>query len=411
MFCFLLLSEASFRLMEKFNIYESDRSINKKVLQLTDSLALIDDNELFEQMMRTLEINGIFFIAENQRTGDLKRIAGIYTDDMAAQEKMADYFEANKRVFGGTEEGREAVMLPAEVPAAVYIPFVYENFTCGIFLGHHQSYIKYEQIELTFITLIAKQMAQHFLNSFTIKNLSQEIQELDRKSKLENKRSKRFQWVPGFFYNNMEKERKTIAEEIHAGPLQLGLDISRWLKVLHEEPHRTWDEKTVQVMTHLRKIIELLNYELRQTCNNLRPPTLGQLGLLSAVELLCEDKMFKESLVVSLKWEGIDRDDRFSENVEIAAYRFIQEGLANALKHSGVDCVQIYLARSKDLLVLTVEDKGKGFDPKQLDGWLLNGIHLGLVGIKERIESLGGNLQVQSKIGIGTTLKAAIPIV
>lgn len=412
MFCFLMLTEVSLRLLEKCNIYESERTLNKKILQLTDSLALLDDYELFEKMMRALKIKGIFFVAENknQSLGYVKRPVGVFSDDMTAQENMAAYFEANKFLFEGTEERREAIVLTEDVSAAVYIPFVSEDHKCGIFLGHHYSNNKYEQYELNFITLIAKQMAHRFLASSKIKDLSQEIKELDRKLKFEGKRNKRFQWMPGFFYDNIEKERKSLAEEIHAGPLQLGLDLSRWLKALAEEPHGIPDDKTAQIMAHMRKIIDQLNYELRQTCNNLRPPTLTQLGLLSAVEILCEYMITRESLLVSLKWEGMERDDRFPEEVEIAAYRFIQEGLTNAKKHAGVGSIQISLAHSGNCLILTVADKGKGFDTNKIGDWLLEGIHLGLIVIKEQIESMGGSLQINSKIGKGTTLKAAIPV-
>ena len=60
---------------------------------------------------------------------------------------------------------------------------------------------------------------------------------------------------------------------------------------------------------------------------------------------------------------------------------------------------------------LTVKDSGKGLDTLNIDDWLMTGIHFGLVGMKERIESLGGNLQITSGRNQGTTLKATIPIV
>ncbi|UWG96369.1 ATP-binding protein [Dehalobacter sp. DCM] len=408
MFCFILMSETSKRLLEKYNIYEGDRTLNKKVLQLTDSLALLADNDLFEQMIKNLKIQGIFFIAENKSTGCMKRAAGIFTDDVAVQQQFAEYFEASKYVFEGTDEGHEAILLE-DGPAAVFIPFCYDFFLCGIFLGHHESFIKYEKNELVFITLIAKQMAQRVLTIHTITNLSQEIKELDRKAKQEMLRD-RLQWMPKFFFNNFEKERKLLAEEIHAGPLQLGLDASRWLKVLSDDSNVAADEKATQVIAHLQKITEQLNYELRQTCNTLRPPTLSQLGLLSAVETLCESTMSKEPLVISLKWDGIDHDARYHEDVEIVAYRFMQEGLTNAVKYANVDKIQLSIVCSDQRLVMTVTDTGKGFNTKHIDDWVLKGGHLGLVGMKERVESIGGSLDIYSELGQGTTLIAAIPI-
>jgi two-component system sensor histidine kinase ComP len=108
---------------------------------------------------------------------------------------------------------------------------------------------------------------------------------------------------------------------------------------------------------------------------------------------------------------GINQEERFKEDVELAVYRFLQEGITNTIKHSGSNKLRIHIEMNESRIEMTVKDSGKGFDTCQIEDWLLTGAHFGIVGMKERLESVGGDLQISSTIGRGTMLKATIPIV
>ncbi|UWG96419.1 hypothetical protein LPY66_16190 [Dehalobacter sp. DCM] len=399
------------RLLAKFIKKKADPNFTDKLSQITANLALFDEVFPYGKVIKDLNADSIFLIACDQRVEYIKKTFGHFPEDVTTQDKLMSYFET-KPVCGGNkgDQGdQEIVMLPEDIPATFYIPHTVDNFVCGIFITYKDPNMIPVQRELMAIAIAAKEIARIYLIAYTINKLSQDIEEIERKSEL-GMRHQRFLIGSSSAFKNLEKDRKMIAEEIHAGPLQLGLDLSRWLKVLADQPSVTKDKMTAKVITHLEEVIAELNVELHQTCNQLRPSTLNQLGLLSAVELLCKDIIFKESLLTSLNFEGFDRDSRFSEEVEIAAYRFIQEGITNVLKHAGVNRLQINLFHTKSQLTISIEDAGKGFETKQLELWALNGVHLGLIGIKERIESMGGTFQINSVIGKGTVLNAAIPI-
>jgi two-component system sensor histidine kinase DegS len=98
-------------------------------------------------------------------------------------------------------------------------------------------------------------------------------------------------------------------------------------------------------------------------------------------------------------------DERLSTKVETAIFRITQEALTNVVKHAEAKSVQVVLMRRERSIVLTVEDDGHGFSPAQVpDG------RLGLVGMRERIASVNGALNIESKRGAGTRLTVEIPL-
>jgi two-component system sensor histidine kinase ComP len=128
-------------------------------------------------------------------------------------------------------------------------------------------------------------------------------------------------------FKNLENERIAVAREIHDGPLQLGLEVSRRLKQLLQEP--SGDEDIAVKISAIQEITQELNYQLRSVCADLRPSSLADLGLIPAVESWCQQVMQKEPIIISLKVRDISRDQRFKEDIELGAFRFLQEGLTN----------------------------------------------------------------------------------
>ena len=352
----------------------------------------------------SLGIEGAFIAVKDSKGGYLKKTVGRFLKKPSEQAELEEFFQAEQRV------NLEIQILPDDFPAQIYLSYIANDFTCGIFLGHRYSHVKFRRDELPLITLISSQLAQRLITTFVIKELSKEIKDLAQRSLNSQRRNQGLQGITTTLFSSLEKERKSIALEIHDGPLQLGLDLNRWLKYLVAECPNYDDDKTLKAISHMRELVENLNFELRLICNDLRPPSLTDLGLLSAIELMCEETMLKELLLISLETVGINREERFKEEIELAAYRFLQEGITNVVKHSGSNKLEIHIEMNGSRIELTVRDSGKGFNSSKIDDWILTGAHFGIVGMKERLESLGGNLQISSTIGQGTMLKATIPI-
>lgn len=375
--------------------------VNKtRILELNENLASINAETILEEVTKALNLEGALVIAEDGNGWKTYWGCGRYQKNLQEQAVMEEFFHSS------IKGGESASLLPSNFPATVYIPFSAQDFVCGVFLGERTSRVKIRPEELPLLTLIAFQLGQQLKTSLLIGELSTEVAALAKTTKDSQLRSQGLKVITHSLFNSLEKERKALAREIHDGPLQLGMDLNRRLKQLIEEPVT---EISQEKLFHLQELVEDFNCELRALCSDLRPPSLSDLGLLPAIELMCQDVMLRELFLITMETEGIGRDERYSEEVELATFRFLQEGIINAVKHSGSTTVQLGIVARQQELELIVFDSGKGFDTARIADWSLVGTHFGLVGMKERIESLGGTLEIKSTPGKGTTLKAVIP--
>jgi two-component system sensor histidine kinase ComP len=405
------------KFLDKCNLYKEKLGYKQGISELNENLnSLVAEDPILEDMLKSLGIEGVFVIVENPQIGCLRRAAGGFREKQTEQTKLEDFFHNDQKL------DMEARLLPDDFPAAIYIPFISHDSACGIFFGHRSSRIKFVQADLAFFTLLAGQLAHRLIMTFVIRKLNKEnkfLANINRKLTKENifhiknyrnshQRILELQSITNSLLRNLEQERKLIVREIYNGPLHSGLDLSRWLKYLEEETLP--DDKKQEVINRLQDLAEDVNHELHLIADELHPQTLADLGLLTAIELLCQEIMLKEQSMISLDSMGIDSETRFQEEVGLTAYRFLEEGIMNSIRHSGTTKQRVYIELNESGLELKVSDLGRGFDVSQIEEWLLKGTHFGIAEMKERIESLGGELEINSVIHRGTTIKATIPI-
>jgi signal transduction histidine kinase len=135
---------------------------------------------------------------------------------------------------------------------------------------------------------------------------------------------------------------------------------------------------------------------------DLRPAALDHLGLVAALGQHMQS-FGADDLQVHFRAVGFD-ELRLPTFVETAIYRTVQEALVNVTRHARASHLGVFLERRSGRIRVFVEDDGVGFDPGTVDG-----AHLGLLGMQERAEMLGGTLTVDSTIGSGTTIIMEIP--
>lgn len=376
--------------------------LENKPGELNGNPSAMNEALIAEELVNQLGLEGAFVIAEDLKGWCTKSVAGRYRGNTTEQTIMEDYHLAAKST-------RHSIKIFAgDFPAEMYVPFVSENFICGMFLGHRRSYIRFQSNEVLLLTSVCYQISQRLKEIRVIKQLSREINLMDKKSRESQRRSQGLEVINRLLFSNLEEEKKVLAREIHDGSLQIGLDLNRRMKELIT--NFSAEKDFFNTMSVMQDMIEDLNYELRSICSNLRPSSLRDLGLIPAIEVLFQQIMQKELLVIILEVIGMSREQRFNEDIEVVAFRFLQEGINNVLKHSGSARANVTITLEDEKIEMIINDSGKGFDPQKVADWSLVGDHFGIIGMKERIESLGGELEINSKIGHGVTLKASIPI-
>ncbi len=205
-----------------------------------------------------------------------------------------------------------------------------------------------------------------------------------------------------------EEERRRIARELHDETGQLLTALKLSLEMLGEDlVEARSDEKAVQrgykQLSSAIALSERTMAHIRGLVHNLRPTALDDLGLSSALEGLCYDFAATGGVAIDYQY-NVDESLALSGSVQIVAYRFVQEALTNVSKHAGASRVAVSVEMAGDSIRFTVEDDGAGFDERAA------GDGLGILGMRERLESVGGTLEIRSEPGKGARLTARIPV-
>jgi len=203
-----------------------------------------------------------------------------------------------------------------------------------------------------------------------------------------------------------EDERKRIARELHDETAQALVVLSRRLDGLLTARERL-PESITRRLEELRQLTDGILEGVRRFSQDLRPPTLDDLGLVPTLEALVTDLMVQDGIRAELKVRGSQR--RLSPEEELVIFRIAQEALNNVKRHSQASQVVTTVEFSDDEVKLTISDNGKGFELPDRIGDLAERGKLGLLGMHERARLLGGTLTVHSKLGEGTTVIANVP--
>lgn len=197
-----------------------------------------------------------------------------------------------------------------------------------------------------------------------------------------------------------EEERKRIARELHDETSQSLASIILGLSMLEESEHR---EDKKDKLIELKNITEQTIEEVHYISWSLRPSALDDYGLLPAIKRYAVD--FEEKFQIKVDIEVIGFDGiRLPSTVEVTIYRVIQEALTNTARHANAENISIIIKHVNNIVSLIVEDDGSGFDVSDILSSELTKDHLGLKGMQERIESIGGRFQIESNSEIGTSI-------
>lgn len=205
--------------------------------------------------------------------------------------------------------------------------------------------------------------------------------------------------------NAAEEERRRISLELHDDASQRLAAILMRLRIARS---LTDPDAKDAVLEEVRRELAETADGLRRYAQGLRPPALDELGLGAAIESHVRHVSEAAVVPVEVRVEGVGRLE--SPEAELALYRIVQEGITNALRHSQARHIRVEVERCNGVVVASVTDDGVGFDAHRILA-AHDGEHgLGLFGMKERAEYVGGRVEVASRPGKGTTVRAAVPI-
>ncbi|WP_139031548.1 sensor histidine kinase, partial [Bacillus atrophaeus] len=205
-------------------------------------------------------------------------------------------------------------------------------------------------------------------------------------------------WLKKLMFAIEEKQRSDLARDLHDSVLQDLISLKRQCELFladfkKEDPCKNEvQDKLVQMNQQMSDVILMT----RETCHELRPQLLYDLGLVKALSKLVAQQQESAPFHIRLN------TGRFTASLDLDSqlnlYRIIQEFLSNAMKHSQAGEVLIMLISFQNKIVLHYEDDGVGFDKEKLNEQSMS---MGLSGIKERVRALDGHLRIDTSVGNG----------
>ncbi|MEH7306259.1 sensor histidine kinase [Neobacillus drentensis] len=210
------------------------------------------------------------------------------------------------------------------------------------------------------------------------------------------------QQISSYIINSQEEEIKRIALELHEGVGQNLYSILTGLQFI-ESGAKEPDMK--HYVRDMAQLIEKTIQEIRLLSVELHPPTLTTLGLLPAMRSYL--KLYTSTFGILVDLESTGEEKWISEKNRITVFRVCQEALANIAKYADTSNVTIKFNWTEEELNITIYDFGKGFQPEEYH--YINPLS-GLAAMKERMLLTGGQCNISSKIGEGTSIVLSLPI-
>jgi PAS domain S-box-containing protein len=203
-----------------------------------------------------------------------------------------------------------------------------------------------------------------------------------------------------------EAERRRISLELHDQVGQILTAVKMNLHALR----KAYDSPEIltSIEDNLNVIDEAVD-QVRDLSVDLRPLLLDDFGLVVAVRWYLDRQAKNSGVAVEFTSQSLSDDDRFLPELETACFRIVQEGVTNIIRHARATRLSVQLATTGSELVLVIGDNGSGFDVKEMRS-ASGAPTLGLRGMEERAQAVGGTLTIDSAQGLGTQICASFPV-
>ncbi|WP_165967172.1 sensor histidine kinase [Jeotgalibacillus sp. S-D1] len=201
-----------------------------------------------------------------------------------------------------------------------------------------------------------------------------------------------------------EEERKRLSREIHDGPAQMMANVLMRSDLIEKVYKSQGADQAIVEIQQLKSMVRSALSEVRRIIYDLRPMALDDLGLIPTLRKYLSS-IEEYSNGTKLSFVQIGEESRLNPKYEISIFRLIQESVQNALKHANATEINVKVEIRSNLISIVVKDDGKGFDSAEKKQG-----SFGLIGMKERVDLLAGEMAVHSTPGSGTLIMIQVPL-
>lgn len=201
-----------------------------------------------------------------------------------------------------------------------------------------------------------------------------------------------------------EEERKRLSREIHDGPAQMMANVLMRTDLIERTYREKGIEQAIAEIADLKKTVRNALSEVRRIIYDLRPMALDDLGIVPTLKKYLST-VTEYNPEVSIHFQSRSTEKRIPSNYEVSIFRLVQECVTNAMKHGQSKDIWVRLEWLKNAVNIVIKDDGVGFDPQDVRDH-----SFGIIGMRERIDILHGEMFIQSEVKRGTTVLFKIPL-
>lgn len=270
-----------------------------------------------------------------------------------------------------------------------------------IVFAQRQSILPLDRDQLDWLSTISYNASLAIDNFVKMEEVLKELSSLQHE-KAENGRT---EWINRLLFKISEKERGKLAIDIHDSILQDLILLKRKIEKIKLETDTLYTIK--ENLSDVEEDLLDIMYTTRETCNELSPTLLLEVGLEYSIQELASKFRLRSNSILEIQvinWNG-----KFVEHeYELVVYRVIQELLNNAIKHANAKLVHILIVMDDKEISINYSDDGIGFKSEKM----INNVNksIGLTALKGRINSVGGNMQLRTNSGEGVKMEISIPL-
>ncbi|KEQ26534.1 hypothetical protein ET33_32315 [Paenibacillus tyrfis] len=283
----------------------------------------------------------------------------------------------------------------------------HEQYTSYLVITRNKANTLLGKEEIQWLHLITSYLEVSLENVHLIRKLTARMQLLA--SQLPNEQSAQdIQWFRKVMFELQEEERLRIAADLHDTTMQDLFFLKRRFISLLDKYAMNKEDK--EHLNNIVNFVEMINNSLRQSCFELNPFLLKEIGLIETVRSYLDKEAYHAPFVLKFKEERASAIEAKDLTTKKHIFRVIQELLNNAKKHSHASKVTFTMTVADHAFVLTYEDDGVGFKSTEARRMEIGSSGMGVEQMKGRVLHLNGQLELDSREGAGTKLVVTIPI-
>lgn len=283
----------------------------------------------------------------------------------------------------------------------------HEEYTSYLIMTQKKSNTKLGLEEVQWLGLIISYLAVSLENVYLIRKLTVKLNRLA--SQLPNEQEAYdFNWFRKLTFELQEQERVRIAADLHDTTMQDLFFLKRKLTALGERKGLPADAK--ETINGLIDYIEIINVNLRQSCFDLNPYLLQEIGLVRTIEKIIERESFSSPFQIRFDASGAIAVERRDLETKRHIFRIVQELINNAKKHSEAAVISLRLTTISGQVVLHYQDDGVGFDPEEMSVPDIGTSGVGIEQLRSRVLHLNGQLELDAHQGKGVSIRISFPM-